>query len=74
MATTFKVLPSLVAAMKKCRAHMPQGGEDLYDESNKESSNKRKARINGGNGVSKETEIWEEGLESRELRKAFLIN
>ncbi|KAM1145483.1 hypothetical protein ACFX19_038128 [Malus domestica] len=28
----------LVAAVKKCRAHMPQGGEDLYDESNNESS------------------------------------
>ncbi|KAM1151454.1 hypothetical protein ACFX14_034141 [Malus domestica] len=34
-----KLLPNLVAVMKKCRAHMPQGGEDLYDESNKESSN-----------------------------------
>ncbi|RXI00246.1 hypothetical protein DVH24_037794 [Malus domestica] len=37
---TLKLLPNLVAAMKKCRAYMPQGGEDLYDESNKESSNR----------------------------------
>ncbi|KAI5327694.1 hypothetical protein PRUPE_5G042300 [Prunus persica] len=29
----------LVAAMKKCRAEMPQGGDDLYDEAKKESSN-----------------------------------
>lgn len=29
----------LVAAVKKCRAQMPQGGEDLYDEAKKESDN-----------------------------------